>query len=286
MQLRELIPHLSGVRRGWNGYAAKCPAHEDKHQSLSIAEGDGRILLKCFAGCDTSTIVKSLGLTWRDLFDKSIEKPSTNSLGNHMNEVHLRTSQGAVSAKSKGRIHTIYPYVDEKNRLLYENVRYHPKGFRQRRYNVGGEAVWSLEGVRRVPYRLPELIKAAEDGTDIFLCEGEKDADALRELGLTATSFKNWIPEFNPYVQGLHVVVVADHDRPGATQANEAARLLLQSAASVKLLDVFSDRDMPDSHGLDISDYIRGCVEVEGMDADAIKERLCIQLDNLPRWKD
>jgi hypothetical protein len=53
------------------GYTAKCPAHEDDHDSLSIDAGDdGRALLKCFAGCDNEAIVKALGLTISDLFER------------------------------------------------------------------------------------------------------------------------------------------------------------------------------------------------------------------------
>lgn len=49
---------------------ARCPAHEDRLPSLSLAEGaDGRALLHCFAGCDTgSEILPALGLAWPDLF--------------------------------------------------------------------------------------------------------------------------------------------------------------------------------------------------------------------------
>ena len=112
-----------------------------------------------------------------------------------------------------------------------------------------------------MPYRLPELVKGAESRTDIFLCEGEKDADALHELGFVASSFKNSSEDFNQFIQGCHEILCQDHDQPGVTQANEAARIILRSAASVKVLDMFPDRELPDKHGLDISDYIRGCVE-------------------------
>ena len=141
MQLRELLPRLSGVRKGWQGYAAKCPAHDDKRQSLSLSEGDGRILVKCFAGCSTETIVGQLGLTWKDLFDREITMPSVSSLGESMNETHFNGVGWSGVNKSKGKVHAIYPYTDEEGRLLYENVRYHPKGFRQRRFDVSGQPV-------------------------------------------------------------------------------------------------------------------------------------------------
>jgi hypothetical protein len=49
---------------------AFCPAHEDVNTaSLSIKEGrDGRVLLKCFAGCNASEIVQSVDLKLRDLY--------------------------------------------------------------------------------------------------------------------------------------------------------------------------------------------------------------------------
>ena len=62
-----------------------------------------------------------------------------------------------------------------------------PKGFRQRRPVGGGGWEWNLQGVRLVPYRLPELI-AADPGRLVFITEGEKDVDALVARGFLATT--------------------------------------------------------------------------------------------------
>lgn len=287
MNIGQLLPSLSGVRKGGQGYVAMCPAHDDRKASLSLAEGDGRILIKCFAGCRTEEIVGRLGLKWRDLFDREITKPSQSTLGQSRSTMNVKfKSSSWYAGRSGGQVHCVYPYVDESGRLQYENVRFYPKDFRQRRYDASGQAVWNLEGVKRVPYRLPELIEAAKAGTDIFLCEGEKDADALRELGFTASSFKNWNEDFNRYIEGVNVIIVVDHDHPGMAQAGEAARVVLRSAASVKLLDMWLEQELPDKNGRDISDYIKHCVEVEGMDWDSIKERICLAIDNTENWKD
>lgn len=57
-----------GVKRSGGGYVAKCPAHDDRHPSLSVSEGDdGRALLKCFAGCSTEAVAEALGLTLAQL---------------------------------------------------------------------------------------------------------------------------------------------------------------------------------------------------------------------------
>lgn len=57
------------VRRSGAGWTALCPAHDDRHHSLSIKEGDdGRVLLHCFAGCTPEAIVDAMGLGMSDLF--------------------------------------------------------------------------------------------------------------------------------------------------------------------------------------------------------------------------
>jgi hypothetical protein len=54
---------------------ARCPAHDDRRESQSIAEGrDRRVITFCFAGCSLSNILKAMGLRLRDLF--STERPS------------------------------------------------------------------------------------------------------------------------------------------------------------------------------------------------------------------
>lgn len=66
----DYILHATRAQRNgqasWKGH---CPAHEDRSPSLSIGlSRDGRILLYCFAGCSTESILAALGMEWRDLF--------------------------------------------------------------------------------------------------------------------------------------------------------------------------------------------------------------------------
>jgi hypothetical protein len=287
MILSELLKHLSGVRKGGNGYVARCPSHDDKHQSLSLTEDTGRILICCHAGCQTSDILDRLKLQFRDLYDKRIETPSRSSLGEPVVKTFRDPKAGFTyfAGPNTKKIHTVYRYTDENGQLLYENIRYYPKDFRQRTYDVNKRPIWNLDNVRRVPYRLPELIKGAASGSDVFLCEGEKDADALRELGFVATNLKSWKPEFSEFIRGCHVIIVQDHDVPGIAHAEEVASIILREVASVKILDVWAKRELPDKGGPDISDYIRVCVQDEGLDADTIKERISLQVDRTDRWK-
>jgi len=69
----EFLSRLDSVKsRGQGRWSAKCPAHGDESPSLSIAEGDKGILLRCFAGCGLWDILKSLSLEAKDLFFDSL----------------------------------------------------------------------------------------------------------------------------------------------------------------------------------------------------------------------
>jgi putative DNA primase/helicase len=153
-----------GVRPSGTGWSARCPAHDDRHASLAIGEGkDGRALLFCHGGCELADMLRAMGLTARDLF---IGPPSWTDE------------------------RTFYDYRDEGGELLFQVVRTPApdgKTFRQRRPDGRDGWIWDVEGVRRVLYRLPELL-AADPSETVFLVEGEKDADNLARGGLVATT--------------------------------------------------------------------------------------------------
>ena len=78
MSVKNILAKLSGVKETKSGWSARCPAHEDGTASLSIAEGrDGRVLLKCHAGCDHKKIVSALGLEEKDLFEPAATRTTS-----------------------------------------------------------------------------------------------------------------------------------------------------------------------------------------------------------------
>jgi hypothetical protein len=76
-----------------------------------------------------------------------------------------------------------YNYTDENDKLLFQVVRFEPKGFRQRRPDGNGGWEWSLNGTRRVLHRLPEVRKVKS----VLVVEGEKDCETAHKLGFVAT---------------------------------------------------------------------------------------------------
>lgn len=203
------------------GSSWQCPAHEDQHESLSIGGGkDGGAVVKCHAGCATADVVKALRLEVKDLFPEA-EKPAS---------------------KRKPRIVATYPYVDEANQLLKEKLRTQPKGFVQRRPDPAAKDGWSykLDGVRKVLYRLPGVLAAAQAGQLVYITEGEKAADAVAKLGLSPTCGSDgagkWAPGYTESLRGAHVVILPDADEPGRKHGELVAKSLHGIAASVKVV--------------------------------------------------
>lgn len=278
MTIDEVVSRLDKVKKSGSGHTALCPAHNDSKRSLSISQGaDGKILVKCFAGCSIISIVKAIGLELKDLFaDTAFPTARLNS----------NSSKTEKVAKAPKVIDTVHEYKDVDGVILYENVRYKPKGFSQRRPDGNGGYIYNLDGMDRVPYRLPELLDAIKNGTDeILLTEGEKDADNLRSLGFTVTSFKNWTESLNQYINGAHAVLFRDHDKSGMKQANDAAHTIAAVAQSVKVIDLFDGESPAEKHGRDISDWIVARRD-ERLDNEAIAEQLALIVEGSGPWTD
>lgn len=158
--LQKILENVESYRQtGQNTYMAKCPCHKDDKPSLSITLENDKILIHDFAGCDTNLILKKLGLSTKDLFLKDTKETKTK----------------IVEAE--------YIYLDENEKKLYKAIRYKGKKFRQAKY-YNGEWIYTMQDVKYVLYNLPNIIKS----DIIYFVEGEKDADNLNKLGLTATT--------------------------------------------------------------------------------------------------
>lgn len=193
-------------------------------------------------------------------------KAGSNSYAHLLDgECHCGTTHnysGSASRSSGGSvILTAYDYRDENGELLYQVCRMNPKGFFQRRPDGKGGWIKNLQGVRRVLYRLPELLSADERET-VYICEGEKDCDALRKLGLIATTnsggAEKWNDEYSEALRGRGVVILPDNDEAGQKHAAQVAKSLNGIAASIKVVK------LPElsEHG-DVSDWLAAGGTVE-----------------------
>ncbi|HVC90425.1 MAG TPA: hypothetical protein VND66_07365 [Acidobacteriaceae bacterium] len=101
----------SGVRR----WLARCPAHPDRSPSLSIAEGkDGRVVIRCWAGCATKDILAASGLTMRDLFAGPPATPQQAAMLAAEREAKAawQRQQRAISRAARDRVFQLESLVD------------------------------------------------------------------------------------------------------------------------------------------------------------------------------
>jgi predicted protein tyrosine phosphatase len=87
----KLLSRLDKVKRTTsNSWLACCPAHDDRTPSLTLTDRDGRILIHCFAGCSTESVLGAIGLDWDDILP---EKPiyATDALKAIQHEARIVT---------------------------------------------------------------------------------------------------------------------------------------------------------------------------------------------------
>jgi flagellin-specific chaperone FliS len=194
-------------------------------------------------------------------------------------------SKGAAKSRSApdvflyddSRATARYPFYDEKGALLYTTVRFewedtehkkgHAKTYRQFRHEQGKHVPGLTnpktgQPVRRVLYRLPDLLKA-DPGSQIFIVEGENKVDALRQLGLLATCCAEgagkWRPEYSTPLKGHRIIILPDNDEAGERHAQD----ILHRTRGVASMKIVTLPDLPESG--DVIDWLK---------ADGTREQL------------
>jgi hypothetical protein len=272
-------------RRSGAGWSARCPAHDDRSPSLSIASGsDGRVLLYCHAGCRFDEIASALGMATKELFPpetcvaSSWRKPRPMPLQLR----RVTPTSAPVPAKAKkaaprifnswetaigtsfGRPTATWLYRNATGQVVGVVARFREgatgKTFRQA--SLGDKGTWTATGMPkpRPLYRLPDLL--ASHGT-IYVSEGEKCADALAAIGMVATTsiggasnshHSDWTP-----LAGRRVVIFPDADEQGAKYASDVAVLArVAGAAEVRIVSIAAIWPEVPLKG-DIADWIAAC---------------------------
>jgi len=169
---------------------------------------------------------------------KNVDQPAARVRGNLADAVHR-----PEPPRSDAR--TFYDYCDEDGATLFRIERrgkdavppflqHGPDG------NGGFHAARGcMQGVRRVPYRLPEIL-AADPSEIVFVCEGEKDADRLTAAGLVATTNPGGAGKFTAdqaaALKDRRVIALQDNDEAGATHVAAVLAVLDGVATSAAAL--------------------------------------------------
>lgn len=223
------------------GVVARCPAHEDKHPSLRLSRGeDGRALVCCRAGCPTEAVVAALGLRMADLMPREAAPPPRLTSA-ATGKPRLPEGEGFDSAEAAAQVYRRSvckrdgePLGRESARWAYTNAAGEAVAVVLRWDNTDGTkrdirpvsrfgSRWHLRAPddARPLYRMDDL----GGGGPVFVTEGEKAADAVASLGVTATTSMGGAQAAAKScwesLAGREVLVLPDEDDAGARYAAE-----------------------------------------------------------------
>ena len=222
--LAYLRPKLVGLVRKGHQVMARCPFHSDRRSSFSFNLEKG--LFYCHGCRAKGNMVEFERRT--SGCDKKVAKKRIARLLNRGGGSNFRP-----------KIIATYSYTDKNGKEIYQQVRFDPKDFRFRRPSEDEGWIWNLQGVTRVLYRLPEVIKAKQ----VFVVEGEKDVETLRAWDFVATcnagGAGRWSDEYSKVLAGKNVIVFQDDDEPGEKHALAVAQSIAKFASKVILVPPF-----------------------------------------------
>ena len=227
MPISKILDNLENVTGSGKQYSAKCPAHDDRKNSLSVTQGrDGKILLHCHAGCQTEDILSAMGLTMKDLF------PGPEETG-------MRGSGRPRHEKGTVTDEYVYHTPDGTPHLKKVRIQYaEGKSFYWQHFN-GASWKSGRNGIVPPLYNGNSMVK----DRDIFVVEGEKDVKTMKQLGFVAVSLPDgadsrWRDEYGPPFAGKEVYIIPDHDLAGEKYAAMLAEKIFPYADHVRVLDL------------------------------------------------
>ncbi|MET7514043.1 toprim domain-containing protein [Streptomyces sp. NPDC005480] len=221
----------------------------DSPDTVAARRGNNNnVVIYCHKCDGNADFLAAIGWTEADTYDEPLERrpdrPADDTWIPCRDRGHKRVAQ--------------YLYRDENGAVVHGVTRCDHKCFAQWRPDNTTKSGrrWSLndkEGnrlVRLVPFRLPELLKAKVDDQVMFICEGEKDALALVDNGLTATcnagGAGKWTAEHARHLEGMDVTVFADRDDAGRAHAEHVVETLTGVARSIYVVQALSGKDAAD----------------------------------------
>ena len=236
MQAEQIAKQLGNAKKANGQWVASCPVpghgkgNGDKNPSLSISiNDDGKPLFHCHGGCtqeDVFNTIKDM-----QLLPELEERP--DPLAN-------------IKPLPQVQFDHEWEYQDENKTTVFVKQRLKigesGKTYRLYKVDADGRRHTTLGDARIVPYNLPELLDAKSAGRIIYLVEGEKAADALATLKVTATTAHtgagSWPEAITEYFAGANVVILPDNDLPGWRYAQKAVDAIFAIAKNVKVVDL------------------------------------------------
>jgi len=236
MQAEQIAKTLGNAKKANGQWVASCPVpshgkgNGDKNPSLSIDINDeGKPLFHCHGGCSQEDVFHTIRAL--NLLPELLERP--DPLAN-------------IKPIPKVEFQQEWIYTDEDRQPVFvkQRLKVGESGKTYRLYKIdeAGRKQSTLSDARIVPYNLPALLDAKTAGRNIFLVEGEKAADAIKSIGMIATTAHtgagSWPAAITEYFAGAQVIILPDNDVAGWGYAYKAAEAILPIVKSLKVVDL------------------------------------------------
>jgi putative DNA primase/helicase len=231
----DILARLQGVRKSGRGWTARCPAHEDRYQSLSLRITEsGRLLAHCFAGCTFPEILEALDLKGERF------TPSPRTIEEGPTPEQIEAQKKAVRLWTNARpADPLHPYLTRK-KIQPHHLRRIGTSLVIPLQDSSG-TLWSLQFIHPdgtkyflrggMAKGLFTLIGEPSGSDRIFIAEGIATAATVHELTgkpcFVAFSASN-LPAVAQVVRkafpGAEIILCADDDEAGEKYSEQAAR--------------------------------------------------------------
>jgi hypothetical protein len=258
-----LLERLEAVKpSGLGKWTARCPAHEDRHASLSVSAGRQGVLAHCFAGCSADAIADAVGMPLTEWFD-AVEEPA-----NRVKRVAAEMTPDPLPSQADlDRWHaTLMGHAQLLSRLVIVKgwrpaamehlhigwdgkritipVRDHAGALvNLNRYLPNGQPkMMAAKGRPRDLFPAPESV----GGAVIWIVEGEPDAITAHSIGLPAVGLPgatNWREEWATRFADRRVVVCCDCDTTGRNASTTVHESLTAAGVDCRVHDLDPSRD-------------------------------------------
>src|SRR5665648_88545 len=265
MNIEKLDNILVNMKIRGQEHIAACPVCESsnpKGHHLYYRQEGNKILFNCKkSDCSYAEIINALGLN---------ENPKDIGASRSLLREHkYLNAEGILIARK------MFYKVGNTKKFFWER-------------NENDKFVNGLGKIEIPIYNLPAVINTTSEV--LYIVEGEKDVDTLTSLGYLSTTSPNgaaglWNSDFNKYFADKNVVIIPDNDAIGAKYAEKIVSALLETAKSIKVIDLVKFVPTLAIKG-DISDVynLLGENKTKEIIAKAIKETEETKSSKIPNW--
>ena len=236
--LMNVMQHYGiSFKKGSTGYVAKCPFHNEKTPSFRLKEKNNEAFYKCFGQCNAggdiiNFIREKEGITTLEAVKKAYEILNIK-LDIQPSKLDELKDYIEKNIKLDGYyIENMYTYMLNSDTTSFIKVKFRNKFDKtkkdMRTYKIIDMGDYYKLGTKAKDgdynytiYNYPKVKEAINKMTNVYFVEGEKDADTLNKLGLTATTMytktndeKIW-NKYKIQLQNAKIVFIGDTGKAG-----------------------------------------------------------------------